>query len=43
LAGDGPAGGSVVVELVDQGADDRLTTVVNARAVPVGSMAAGHP
>ena len=43
LAGDGSAGGSVVVELIDQGADDRLTTVINARAVPVGSMAAGHP
>jgi uncharacterized protein (TIGR00369 family) len=43
LANDGAHGGSVVVELIDQGADDRLTTVINARAVPVGSMAAGHP
>ena len=43
LAADGPAGGSVVVELIDEGADDRLTTVINARAVPVDSMAAGRP
>jgi uncharacterized protein (TIGR00369 family) len=39
---DGAGGGSVVVELIDRGADDRLTTVINARAVPVSSMVAGH-
>lgn len=38
--GDGDAGRgatSAVVELVDTGAGDRLTTVINARAVPVGA------
>ncbi len=34
--GDESAGGRVVVELVDQGADDQLTTVVNVGATPTG-------
>lgn len=33
-AGDGTVGGSAVVELLDQGADGRLTTVINVVAVP---------
>ncbi len=32
--------GSVVVELIDAGADDRLTTVVNARGMPAADFAA---
>jgi len=37
----GPVPASAVVELVDTGADDRLTTVVNARAMPAVSFARG--
>jgi acyl-coenzyme A thioesterase PaaI-like protein len=33
--GIGPQAASAVVELIDSGAEDRLTTVINARAVPV--------
>jgi uncharacterized protein (TIGR00369 family) len=35
-AGAGPERGSVVVELIDQGAGDRLTTVVNVGTRPAG-------
>ncbi len=34
-APDGPAGGSAVVELIDAGAGDRLTTVIQVGAAPV--------
>jgi uncharacterized protein (TIGR00369 family) len=40
-AADESAGGRVVVELVDQGDRDRLTTVVNVRGRPVGSTPVG--
>jgi len=33
---DGPGGGTAVVELLDRGVDDRLTTVISVRAVPAG-------
>jgi hypothetical protein len=33
----GSAGGSALVELVDEGAGDRLTTLVQVGAAPVGS------
>ncbi len=35
-APDGPAGGSAIVELLDEGAGDRLTTVIQVGAAPVG-------
>ena len=43
---DGPhpsSGGAVAVELVDEGADQRLTTVVNVRVSPVDRSPAGTP
>jgi acyl-coenzyme A thioesterase PaaI-like protein len=42
-AGGGTATGSAVVELLDQGAGDRLTTVINVRAVPVPLGPPGGP
>ena len=35
--------GSAVVELLDRGADDRLTTVINARAAPASAPARAAP
>jgi uncharacterized protein (TIGR00369 family) len=37
------SGGAVAVELIDQGADRRLTTVVNVRVAPVDHSPAGPP
>jgi uncharacterized protein (TIGR00369 family) len=39
--GSGTSGGSVVVDLLDQGADGRLTTVINVGAASVDSIASG--
>ncbi len=40
-AGGGPSAGSAVVELLDRGAGDRLTTVINVRAAPVPTSSPG--
>ncbi len=40
-AGGGPSAGSAVVELLDRGAGDRLTTVMNVRAGPVPTSSPG--